>query len=84
MKLKIRDMRKIVGKDLAVVALALFGGVSDFNNFDMPYWLYAIVLAYYVGSKLLIKDFTVKSFGNKKNVRPQEKPNLIGTRPNDR
>ena len=48
-------------KDVLVVGLALAGGLSDFNNFDIPYWVYIVLLVVYAFLRLFDKSIDVLS-----------------------
>ena len=48
-------------KDVLVVALALAGGLSDFNNFDIPFWVYIVLLVIYAALRLFDKSIDVLS-----------------------
>lgn len=48
-------------KDLIVTALALLGGISDFNGFDIPYYIYGVLFVIYVISRATGRTKVIKS-----------------------
>ena len=54
-------------KDVVVLGLALLGGLSDFNSFDIPYWGYIILLVVYAALRLFDRTIDVVSI-NKEDI----------------
>ncbi len=53
---------KVTLKDLTVLALAVCGGLSNINWFEVPYWVYIILAGIYVGSRLVSRDIEIVLF----------------------
>lgn len=47
-------------RDVIATALALFGGLSDFNSFDIPYWVYLVLWFVYVVLWVRNKEVNIK------------------------
>jgi Flp pilus assembly protein protease CpaA len=51
---------KIFLRDLIVLALALCGGVSDFNFLDVPYWIPMVLFFVYIVLRVYGKGVKIK------------------------
>lgn len=58
-------------KDLIVSALVLCGAISDFNNFDIPYYVYGVLFVIYIISR---------ASGRTKNIKSIDGDSLLGSK----